>query len=140
MRIGNDVKQAFDMWGRLLNDLRVNLTRVNRDFNHPILKEHAHETLQASIRELETVMQQMEIAPTDQPFYSIVEVITGYGSDDVYYVPVSHFAEFIRGIDRYGCCAFCKGEDWDNPNTFIGDWFKRHPTADTCPVCQGRPT
>lgn len=140
MRIGNDVKQAFDMWGRLLNDLHTDLTRAVGYWNHPVMHSYAHELMTYNIRKLETIMEQMKIAPTDQPFYSIVEVITGYGSDDVYYVPVSRFAEFIRGIDSYGCCAFCKGEDWDNPNTFIGDWFKRHPTADTCPVCQGRAT
>jgi hypothetical protein len=139
MEAGNDVKAAFARWKAMLGDIRRDLSKVDGYWDHPVLRDYAHETLIAQLHALDALIQQMS-QPTNEPYAPLVQIVTGYGTDDVYFVPVSSFAEFLRGTDKYGCCAFCKGDTWDDPNTFIGQWFKAHPHADTCPVCQGRPT
>lgn len=52
------------------------------------------------------------------------------------YLDVAYIAEFPR--DKDGKCAFCHGGDWNDPETLIGRFFKLHPSAVTCPCCEGR--
>ena len=143
MKLGTDVKAAFDMWGRFLNDIHTDLERIYERWDHPVLRDNAHESLKSTIRALEAVIKQMVRDPNNGPYYSIVEMITGYGADDVYYLEVVHWAEFLRGPGRYGTCAFCDGYPAPNDpgaSPFIERWFREHPDADVCPVCEGRAT
>ena len=67
------------------------------------------------------------------PFYA--------GSEEIL-LPVSHIADgYARGPD--GTCAFCKGDPCNedsSPETPIARFYAAWPGADTCPVCEGRPT
>lgn len=53
----------------------------------------------------------------------------------IYYV-----SEFPRGKD--GCCAFCGGDPCGerDPESNIGKYMRLTTWAETCPVCEGRPT
>lgn len=41
-----------------------------------------------------------------------------------------------------GTCAFCCGDPCaeDGDDTRIAEYYRRNPRAETCPVCEGRPT
>lgn len=68
---------------------------------------------------------------------------------------VVYIADFPRGYDS--TCAFCHGDPYNEgeqstetrefktrpgepPETHIAAYFKRNPTAETCPCCKGAPT
>lgn len=80
-----------------------------------------------------------------------IKFVTGYGShpDVNPILDVTQHAQFLRGDDEYGTCAFCKGDpcnDESEPDSVIARFYagarrtglENQPT--TCPCCQGRPT
>lgn len=47
--------------------------------------------------------------------------------------------------DARGLCAFCHGDPCNedvhgNPDSLIAAYWKRNPTAETCPCCRGAPS
>lgn len=71
----------------------------------------------------------------------LVPFLTGYGDGEIP-VAVAYIADgFPRNED--GNCAFCNGDPLaeDSPaDTVIAQFWRRHPNAGTCPMCQGRPS
>lgn len=56
-------------------------------------------------------------------------------------INVTSFNEFMRGPG--GSCAFCKGDpcnEFPKKGSVISRFYEENPLADTCPVCDGRPT
>lgn len=54
---------------------------------------------------------------------------------------VDRFSDFARGPD--GTCALCHGDPCNESSpaeSLIALWWAANPHADTCPVCDGRPT
>jgi hypothetical protein len=54
---------------------------------------------------------------------------------------VAGISEFPR--DAAGTCAFCHGDpcaEEADPNTEIARYYRRNSWAQTCSMCQGRPT
>ncbi len=75
---------------------------------------------------------------------SAVPFLCGDGSDEIT-LDVIYVAGFPRGHD--GRCAFCHGDpcaESSGPDTKIGAYFKQAEDegfpAETCPLCEGRPT
>lgn len=69
-----------------------------------------------------------------------VPYIIGDGTGEVM-LSVAYVAEFPR--DARGTCAFCHGDplaERCGPETLIGAYFARNPTAETCPLCDGQPS
>ena len=58
------------------------------------------------------------------------------------FMEVTYFAEFLRGPD--GTCAFCHGDpcaESSPQDSFIARYMQEYKAwAETCPVCDGRPT
>jgi hypothetical protein len=71
--------------------------------------------------------------------YSVVEFLPGDGTDCLVYV--AYIAEFPR--DEDGLCAYCHGDpgaEKSSPNSLIFGYYVRNPNAETCPMCDGRPS
>jgi hypothetical protein len=54
---------------------------------------------------------------------------------------VAYIAEYPRGPG--GTCAFCSGDPLGTRSpagSLIAAYYRRNPTAETCPLCQGRPS
>ena len=71
-----------------------------------------------------------------------VPFLCGDGSGKIM-LKVKYFAEFLRGGDKYGTCAFCEGDpcaENSPPDSRIAQFFKRNKWAETCPCCRGRAT
>ncbi len=64
---------------------------------------------------------------------STVRILLGDGQETE--VEVSYFSEFLRGPN--GSCAFCDG---DIDGEVMRDYFATRKWAQSCPVCDGRPT
>lgn len=74
-----------------------------------------------------------------RPAYSIVEYLPGDGTEA--FVRVTYIADYPRGED--GLCAYCHGDpcaENSTPNSLIGGYYIRNPRAETCPMCNGRPS
>jgi len=78
-----------------------------------------------------------------------VRFSTGFGShpDANPILDVAYHAEYLRGGDQYGTCAFCKGDpcnEGGDPDSTIAKFFAhaktRGRTVSVCPCCEGRPT
>ena len=68
----------------------------------------------------------------------LLEIMLGDGKER--HIEVAYFCDFLRNMN--GCCALCNSDsdNWDDPTTVIGEFFENNKWAETCPVCQGRPT
>lgn len=69
----------------------------------------------------------------------LVEFLPGDGTRVK--VNVAYMADFPK--DKRGTCAFCHGDpcsESSGPETRIGAFFQRNPSAETCPMCSGRPS
>lgn len=66
------------------------------------------------------------------------------GNGHYYPVVIDYIAyDFPRSGDKHGTCAFCQGDpcNEDNkPGSLIARYYADTPHADTCPMCDGRPT
>lgn len=72
----------------------------------------------------------------------VVPFLTGYG-DGALMLQVAYFAGgVLRNAE--GVCAFCEGdpcnEYLNTENSNIAEFYRQHPKAETCPMCDGRPT
>lgn len=69
-------------------------------------------------------------------------VVTYYPGDGTEVeLEVDHISDFPRGAD--GTCAFCQGDpcaEQEPPGYRIASYYERNPRAETCPMCDGRPT
>lgn len=68
-----------------------------------------------------------------------IEYYPGDGTTE--FVPVAYLADFPRGED--GTCAYCHADplaERTPPHPRIADYYRRNPRAETCPMCDGRPT
>lgn len=77
-----------------------------------------------------------------EPLYD-VPFLCGDGSGEII-LKVKYIASgFPR--DARGLCAFCHGDPCNedkqgNPDSLIAAYWKRNPTAETCPCCRGAPS
>lgn len=58
-------------------------------------------------------------------------------------VRYASFGGKLTGIDEWGTCPYCHGDpcaEDSGPETLIGGYFQRNKYAETCPLCEGRPT
>ncbi len=61
--------------------------------------------------------------------------------DEEVELEVTNFYEYPRGTD--GTCALCQGDPCNEhspPDSNIAKFYANNTWADTCPVCDGRPT
>lgn len=71
----------------------------------------------------------------------MLKITTGYGEDPKAnpVVEVDRWAEYLRGPDGY--CALCHGDpcnEHSSSNSDIASFYEIAPSAETCPVCEGR--
>jgi hypothetical protein len=69
----------------------------------------------------------------------LLQLTTGDGTFE--YVSVNYWAQFPRWKDS--TCAYCHGDPCNEnspPTSTIARYYARNPHAETCPVCDGRPT
>jgi hypothetical protein len=71
---------------------------------------------------------------------TMVKFFPGDGTEQM--VEVLHLAgSFARGPD--GACAFCHGDPCNESpveGSLIAEFYGRNPHAETCPMCDGRPS
>jgi hypothetical protein len=63
------------------------------------------------------------------------------GNGERVMLEVSYLADYPRGTD--GTCAFCHGDpcgERSAPDTDIMKYWAENTWAETCPMCDGRPT
>jgi len=56
-------------------------------------------------------------------------------------VEVAFLSDYPRGTN--GRCAFCNGDpcaETSLAGTLIHDFYERNPKAETCPMCDGKPS
>lgn len=69
----------------------------------------------------------------------LVKFLSGAGTSEM--LPVLYVAQYPRGPN--GCCAFCNGDPCNEEGTTdtpIARFYAAAPHADTCPICDGRPS
>lgn len=74
-----------------------------------------------------------KVAAPTVPFYP--------GDGTEIHLDISHLADFPRGQD--GTCAFCHADslaESSPEDSEIAKFYARNPKAETCPMCDGRPT
>lgn len=70
----------------------------------------------------------------------LVQFYPGDGSGAVE-IEVAYIGDFPR--DKRGYCAFCHADpcaEETDKTTLIAQYFARNAHAETCPMCQGRPS